>query len=339
MADFKSEPIDAVSSYSYIPTGGIVTLAGPFSEYSDASYPSLGLIPCDGRLLKVSEYPNLYPVISNYYGGVPYPDGLTQTYTLTGSLNGPGSLVNDEFDNFLYSTAQYVISNPDNLYTLNTVAPPAYPAISIDYIDSNFVSLSFSVPNYPSQVTITLINCFKVPNLKDNKMTIVGTSNTFYNTNTVGTKLTSYNHSHSVSMSNNDFFMNAANVTHSHNFNWSNLGDRVDNGHEHARVLSAGTMGGSQKNGPAGTAGGALIGNHVHNFGVSSPNNFANVSGGPLHNHSGSKNVNSGNAGDASHTHSSSATSANTSSSNTVSGTVSNPLAVPYANVLYFIKA
>jgi len=335
MADFKSEPIDAVSSYSYIPTGGIVTLAGPFSEYSDSSYTSLGLIPCDGRMLITSGYTNLHSVIGYSYGG-------SGASTITSTSLGGSSGSYDGEDNLVEWTQVYYIPNSSNLFTLeNTLVPsvPGYSISGIGDITSTYVSLFFGNSSVPNQITLTKVPSFNVPNLKDNKMTIVGTSSTFYNTNTVGTKLTSYNHDHSVSMSNNDFSMNAANVTHSHNFNWNNLGDRVDNGHDHARVLSAGTMGGSQKNGPAGTAGGALIGNHSHNFGVSSPNNFANVAGGPSHSHSGSKNVNSGNAGDASHTHSSSATSANTSSSNTVSGTVSNPLAVPYANVLYFIKA
>ena len=121
MVDFKSDTIDAVSTYSYIPTGGIITIAGPYSEYSDSSYVTLGLIPCDGRSLNAStspQYSSLFSVIGVLYGG-------------SGSA------------------------------------------------------------------------AFNVPDLMTNKMTIVGTSSTFYNTNTVGTKLTSYNHSHPVSMSNN----------------------------------------------------------------------------------------------------------------------------------------
>jgi microcystin-dependent protein len=255
MANFKSDSVDAVSTYSYIPTGGIITIAGPFSEYSDTFYTSLGLIPCDGRSLNTStnpEYSSLFSAIGTLYGG-------------TGSTS------------------------------------------------------------------------FQVPNLKDNKMTIVGTSTTFYNTNTVGTTLTSYNHSHSVSMTNNNFNMNAANVTHSHNYNFNSIGSISDANHAHNPAANVGSMGGSQKNGPAGTAGGGLIGNHTHNFGVNA-NIFGGV-GGADHTHAAGINGNSGNAGDASHTHASSATSAANSSSDTVSGTVVNPLEIPYANMLYFIKA
>lgn len=255
MADFKSDTIDAVSTYSYIPTGGIVTIAGAYSEYSDSSYVTLGLIPCDGRTLNAtlnSQYLPLYNVIGILYGG-----------------SGMGA--------------------------------------------------------------------FLVPNLTTNKMTIVGTSNTFYNTNTVGTTLTSYNHSHTVTMSNNNFSMNAANVTHSHNYNFNSIGNISDANHAHNPSANVGSMGGSQKNGPAGTAGGGLIGNHLHNFGVNA-NAFAAV-GGADHTHAAGINQNSGNAGDASHTHASSATSAANSGSHTISGISPNPILVPYANVLYFIKA
>jgi microcystin-dependent protein len=255
MVDFKSDSIDAASSYSYIPTGGIVTIAGPFSEYSDTSYVTLGLIPCDGRSLNASaspQYASLFNVIGVLYGG-------------SGSA------------------------------------------------------------------------AFNVPNLKDNKITIVGTSNTFYNTNTVGTRLTSYNHSHPVSMSNNSFNMNAANVTHSHNYNFNTIGNIIDDTHSHAPSANVGSMGASQKNGPAGTAGGALVGNHTHNFGVNA--NSFNAVGGANHTHAAGINGNSGNAGDASHTHASSATSDANSSGNTIDGTASFPISIPYANVLYFIKA
>lgn len=255
MANFKSDSIDAISTYSYIPTGGIVTIAGPYSKYSDSSYVTLGLIPCDGRPLNAT-------------------------------------------------------ANPQYL--------PLYNVIGILYGGSG-------------------IGAFLVPNLVTNKMTIVGTSSTFYNTNTVGTTLTSYNHLHPVSMSNNDFNMNAAYITHSHNYNFNSIGNISDANHAHNPSANVGSMGGSQKNGPAGTAGGGLTGNHTHNFGVNA-NIFGGV-GGADHTHAAGINGNSGNAGDASHTHASSATSAANSSSDTASGTVANPLEVPYANMLYFIKA
>jgi len=253
MVDFKSDSIDAVSTYSYIPTGGIVTLAGPFSEYSDASYVTLGLIPCDGRSLNGStspEYSSLFSVIGVLYGG----SGIAS---------------------------------------------------------------------------------FQVPNLKDNKMTIVGTSNSFYNTNTVGTTLTSYNHSHTVSMSNVNFSMNASNVTHDHSYTFNSIGAISDANHAHNALSPAGSMGASQKNGPAGTSGGALLGNHTHTYNTNA-NIFTGV-GGAAHSHAAAVNGNSGLAGDASHTHTSYVQADSTSSNIAVDGI--SGLDVSYANMLYFIKA
>lgn len=252
MANFKSDSVDAVSTNSYIPTGAIVTIAGPYSEYSDTSYTALGLIPCDGRTLNGSaspQYSTLFSVIGTLYGG-------------------------------------------------------------------------------------TGIASFKVPDLTTNKLTIVGTSSSFYNTNTVGTKLTSGSHSHSTSMTNNSFSMNDANVTHSHNYNFDNISNMdVDNAHSHNAVGVVSSMGGANKNGPAGTAGGALIGNHVHNFGNNVNANWASTGAG-AHSHGGSVNANSGNAGDAAHSHASSLTSSVTSNNNNLANTTG----VPYSNMLYFIR-
>jgi hypothetical protein len=97
-------------------------------------------------------------------------------------------------------------------------------------------------------------------------------------------------------------------------------------------------MGASQKNGPAGTAGGGLLGNHIHTYSVNA--NIHALVNGTNHRHDDAAiNGNSGNAGDASHTHASNATSNPLSSTDTASGTASFPLEIPYANVLYFIKA
>jgi len=255
MTDFKSDSIDTISEYSYIPTGGIITIGGAFSKYSDTSYVTLGLIPCDGRSLNAStspQYAPLFSVIGTLYGG----SGIAS---------------------------------------------------------------------------------FQVPNLKDNKVSIVGTSNTFYNTNTVGTKLTSYTHGHSVSMSNNSFSMNAANVTHSHDYVFDSVGNIVENSHSHGTNSAAAAMGGSQKNGPAGTAGGGLIGNHVHNYSVNA--NIHAAANLTSHTHPTQRSGNSGNAGDASHTHGSSANSSANSGSLTIDGSSSFPIGVPYANMIYFIKA
>jgi microcystin-dependent protein len=255
MTNFKSDNIDTDSSYSYIPTGGIVTIAGSFSEYSDSSYVSLGLIPCDGRSLNAStspQYSSLFSVIGVLYGG-------------SGSAS------------------------------------------------------------------------FNVPNLTSNKVSIAGTSNTFHSTNTVGTQVNSIAHSHSASATNNSFSMNTGNTSHDHTLSYNDVGNVTgENGHSHGGVSSSGTIGSNvQKNGPAGTAGGGLNGNHSHNVTLNA--NALGGGGGNNHIHSGVLFHNTGYNTAFPHTHSSSITN----SANTSSSTYSSPstLGVPYANVLYFIKA
>jgi len=254
MVDFKSDSIDTSSSYAYIPTGGIITLAGPFSEYTDPYYVNLGLIPCDGRTLNASASPtylSLFNVIGTLYGG-------------SGSAS------------------------------------------------------------------------FNVPNLKDNKVSIAGFSNTFYNTNTVGTLVNSISHSHSASATNNSFSMNSGNTSHDHTVSHNDIGNMAgENGHGHGGVSSSGTIGANvQKNGPAGTAGGGLNGNHSHNVTLNA--NSLGGGGGNDHIHSGGRSHYMGYNTEYPHTHAASLTnSANTGNSTSSA----NALGVPYANVLYFIKA
>jgi len=255
MVDFKSDSIDASSTYAYIPTGGIVTLGGAFAEYSDTAYTNVGLIPCDGRALNAStnpEYTSLFNVIGVLYGG-------------SGSAS------------------------------------------------------------------------FNVPNLTSAKVAIVGTSNTFYTTNTVGTRVTSIAHTHNNTATNNNFTMNAGNTNHSHSVSHNDIGNMAaENQHAHNGVSSAGTIGPNvNKNGPAGASGGGLNGNHAHNVTL---NANGLVDGrGNNHIHSGVLSHNTGNSASFSHTHAASATLASATSSATYSSPSS--LGFPYANVLYFIKA
>jgi microcystin-dependent protein len=254
MADFKSDSIDTDSLYSYIPTGGLLTVGGAFSKYSDTDYVTIGLIPCDGRTLNASaspQYSFLFSVIGTLYGG-------------SGSTS------------------------------------------------------------------------FQVPNLTTNKVSIVGTSNTFHNTNTVGTIVNSVAHSHSASATSNSFSMNSGNTSHDHNVSHNDVGNVTgENGHGHNGVSSSGTIGANvQKNGPAGTAGGGLNGNHAHNVTLNA--NALGGGGGNDHIHSGVLGHNTGYNAAVPHTHGANITNSVSTSSSTYS---SNVIGVPYANVLYFIKA
>lgn len=255
MTEFKSDKIETDSIYSHIPTGGIITLAGPYSEYSDTSYTDIGLIPCDGRTLDASaspQYSNLFSIIGVLYGG-------------SGSTS------------------------------------------------------------------------FNVPDLTTYKVSIAGFSNSFYNTNTVGTKVNSISHSHTVSPTNNSFATNSGNTSHDHTLSYNDVGNVTgENGHSHNGVSSSGTIGSNvQKNGPAGTAGGGLNGNHSHNVTLNA--NALGGGGGNNHLHSGVLYHNTGYNTAVSHSHTTSVTSSANSNNSTFSSP--NALGVPYANVLYFIKA
>ena len=179
------------------------------------------------------------------------------------------------------------------------------------------------------------ISAFNIPNLKTNKVSIVATSNTFYSNNTVGTMLSTVNHSHSVSATNNNFSMNAGNIDHSHNMNNAGPGNMVsDTAHSHSRAAGSGSIGSNvNKNGASGNAGGGLNGNHSHNVNVNS-----NSAAGGSNNHThGAANHNIGNVvgGAVSHSHSSSVTpQANTSAASVTSSSFE----IPYTNMLYFIR-
>lgn len=72
LVDFKSDLIDTESPYAFIPTGAVLTKVGSYSEYSSGDMLSLGLVPCDGRLLDGSTgqpYKQLWDVIGLKYGG------------------------------------------------------------------------------------------------------------------------------------------------------------------------------------------------------------------------------------------------------------------------------
>jgi hypothetical protein len=142
--------------------------------------------------------------------------------------------------------------------------------------------------------------------------------------------------------------MNAGNTSHDHTLSYNDVGNMVsEGGHSHTGVSSSGNLNrgpaatpntmtaNSYRNGPAGTAGGGLSGNHTHTVTLNA--NSLTGGGGNDHTHSTVKNHNTGYNAAISHTHGSSvANSANTSSS-----TYSSPssLGVPYTNLLYFIKA
>jgi microcystin-dependent protein len=258
MAYFESDKIDSTSLYSYVPTGGIVTLAAPFSKYSDATYLSIGLIPCDGRVLNAStspQYANLFSAIGILYGG-------------------------------------------------------------------------------------TGITSFNVPSLATSKVAIAGTSATFHNVNTVGTRVTSIGHDHTITATNNSFTLNNQNVTHDHTVTWNSVGNNAtDTSHTHTfESGSVGEIGPNvNKNGSAGVSGGGLNGNHTHNTDITSANSLTGGST-AAHSHTPASALSLGMGANTAtlHSHAASLTTATTTS---ITNYVSTDVGIPYANVLYFIKA
>lgn len=174
----------------------------------------------------------------------------------------------------------------------------------------------------------TTQSSFNLPNLKDDKVSILGSDIS----NPVGTKVLSPSHYHAATQTNNNYVVSNANITHDHNVNYGGSSWKNGDSHSHNQGSAGGPLGPNvNKNGAAGTAGGGLVGNHSHSATV-----YFNLgsTGGDDHYHN-AFNTNLGNAGDASHSHSISITASTNSNYYTSS---SSALDVPYANVLYFIK-
>jgi hypothetical protein len=60
MVNFESDLISTDIDNAFIPTGAIITKFGPYSSYSDTSWVSIGLVPCDARTLNRTTYANLW---------------------------------------------------------------------------------------------------------------------------------------------------------------------------------------------------------------------------------------------------------------------------------------
>lgn len=180
---------------------------------------------------------------------------------------------------------------------------------------------------------------FLVPNLKTNKVAIAGTSATFHNVNIVGTQVNSIAHSHNTTATNNTFTLNNQNIAHNHSVAWNSVGaNNTDTSHAHNFLSgSVGTVGPNIfYSGAAGATGGGLNGNHTHTSGITAANAITSGST-ASHNHAATSSLAMGTNTASLHTHASSLTTTGVTSSTTYSS--GNALGVPYANVLYFIKA
>ena len=267
---FKSDLLDASTTFAYIPTGAILMLGGPYTRLSDTDLETLGLLKCDGSSKVVASYQNLYNVIGYTYGG----SGLN----------------------------------------------------------------------------------FNIPNLHSQKLTIKAAANTA----TVGTTTTTTSHTHLVSNTNNTVTWtlgttpvdptNGATVamTHTHNnyntntaFNANTAGDQ-STAHNHTGDTAVGGVPNTDaSSGANGNTNNTGTPQHTHNmsFNASTTNTY-----GEAHSAAHTLTVSGGlgetaqyNSGTTAFTNTHNHTSATLTPYNTDSSLTGYP--VPYANVLYFIKA
>jgi len=277
MASFESDDIDtATSSYAFLPTGAIVTMAGPITLYDNSAYTSVGLIPCDGRDLLQSSYPELFSVIGSTYNSHRKDDGTT-TAVPVGSFRLP---------NFKYG---------------KVILTQAFSLGTISYTNTH---------------------------------THTAASNTVtWNLNT-----------------------NSDAAGHTHNVNWYLSANVNNDTHQHSTAASSAnafssTAPNSVRQGNDNTQLSATLGNHAHNFGTNA-GNLSGVITHSTHYHNtnlanyATRNVNTGGAvvtnatnESINHGHTGTAVNISSISSKTSGGTNTDTPSVPYANVLYFIRA
>lgn len=172
---------------------------------------------------------------------------------------------------------------------------------------------------------------FLVPDLKTNKLAVKGK-----NAEALGTKVTSASHNHATS--NLSWTANSANDTHTHAVTHYVGNMDYDPGHGHWNGgIGVGSGGANNASSAAtGSQNALVLGNHYHIKYYNASNFDGGGTSGHSHNTVANGNLGSTNATGA-HTHNSTASAA--WGSKVVDGTAANPLTVPYANVLFFIKA
>jgi microcystin-dependent protein len=175
---------------------------------------------------------------------------------------------------------------------------------------------------------------FQVPNLTSVKKTVLASSETYG----LGNGLNSQAHGHSAATLNYNSTDSYENHTHGVNVNVGNVINSNGHGHNISAftfTIGTNTTATNTSNAGSGSQSALVPGNHTHRVtfnAANTPDNGANA-----HTHGNFAGSNTGNStATTSHGHLVSA-SANFSSK-TFDGTAANPLEVPYANVLYFIR-
>jgi microcystin-dependent protein len=262
MSDFKSDYIDAVaSSNSYLPTGVIIQLAGPYSQIQTPNkelWIEKGLIPCDGSSYLISAYQDLYNVITTLYNT---SDG--QSAPAAGSFRVPRLHTNKLSLGMPNTSIAGTVTN-STIHT-HTAAEPTWSAVASTHDHTHNVVANTSLTAAMNAHNHAIAADFTFNSTAPNN---VSNASDGTQSQTLG------NHSHTVTANSSNITTVSVNsANHEHNINTANTGVQVNP-----------------------NTGAALSSSHGHNV----SNNAQTVVSAELDN---------------------------------------NPYPVPYANVLYFIKA
>jgi hypothetical protein len=232
MADFKSDYIDTVvSSNSYLPTGVIVQLAGPYSQIQTPNkelWVADGLLPCDGSAYLITAYQDLYDVITTLYNT---SDG--QTTPAAGYFRVPRLHTNKLSLAMPNVSIAGTVTNSTN--HTHTFTEPSWNAGASFHNHSHNV-----VANTSSTATMNAHNHaiaadFTFNSTAPNSVTNAADGS---QTQTLG------NHSHTVTGNSSNITTVSVNTAaHEHNINTANTGAQIESSsHTHASTNNAQTI-------------------------------------------------------------------------------------------------
>ena len=239
MADFKSDYIDTVaSSNSYLPTGVIIQLAGPYSQIQTPNkelWIAKGLLPCDGSAYLITAYQDLSNVITTLYNT---SDG--QTAPAAGYFRVPRlhtSKLSLAMPNV--SVAGTVTNSTNHTHTFTE---PSWSAVASTHNHTHNVSVNTGDTATMNAHNHTIAADFTFNSTAPNSVTNASDGN---QTQTLG------NHSHTVTANSSNITTVSVNsAAHEHNINTANTGVQVNpntgaalsSSHDHTSTNNAQTI-------------------------------------------------------------------------------------------------
>lgn len=338
--------VDGLSSVNnFIPTGSLIPKSGSpsiLTKYdTDDKCIKEGFVPCDGRILSPYVFKNLHSVISNIYGGNEYKSNFAEIERTVTSFTSRSDLMLNRYVKLFLDNSDGAITIKDNIAipgfyegTLN----PLYGTYGaqLTEVSSTFVefwdkNLVFFSPNLP--IKISRVLGFRVPDLRTSRRYIYGqasASSGIYTPAMNNSFSDSVSHYHSVSTNGTSLLTNNTAETHTHSTSYSFNSGGSDN-HNHTFNASLPGLSASNAVGTTltkadgtGTAAGAAHGHTTGAFNASA----GGGNGGLGHAHSGSGTSSS--YSQPTHSHNVSSVALSTPNSSSV--------AIPYVNMIYFIK-